>query len=75
MGTTKKDEYRLQLKLSPQEKAELDEAKLLSGARSYVQTVTEALRRHLQVERDRNRREKLGANTFYGGMDAQKEDL
>lgn len=54
---SKKDEYRLQLKLSPQEKAELDEAKTLSGARSYVQTVTEAMRRHLNVIRDQKDRE------------------
>lgn len=50
---SKKDEYRLQLKLSPQEKAELEEAKTLSGARSYVQTVTEAIRRHGNIERER----------------------
>jgi hypothetical protein len=50
---SKKDEYRLQLKLSPREKEELEEAKLLSGARSYVQTVTEAVRRHGNVERER----------------------
>lgn len=44
---------RLSLDLTEEEWGLLKEAKLLSGARTYIQVMTEALRRHCNVERER----------------------
>jgi hypothetical protein len=44
---------QLHVKLTKQEWDTLEEAKVLSGASTYTQTVTEALYRHATIERER----------------------